>query len=444
MGKLNTSKYDFVKVRVWLGEHFYVLSRLQVSRLLTFAKVPSKDAVQIALELKRALIQEGQCDVKQPELEDRLFRIMQTFKYDNYFIDNFRMVCQFSQQRIPLIILISGTQCIGKSVIARYLATRLNLSTVHQTEIVYDLCCTIDPSLCAEQLFAMEFPSDQDRLLEYERRCKAVRHALDRDLTKAVQNGKHIIIEGLYIDHALYADLLDPIVPAPALTAVPVPAAAVVLPTAASSNSSSFSSFPQNAPVVFPSNHEEHCQHQHVSLSNTPSNRKAHSLSEDGGLGSDGINDEEIFSSSSSSSSSSSAQPLESCCAHHDSTSSPTALPYRPVVAAFLLTLPEVDHRLLFHSSTRATVVQAEAEQTWKNVQAFSKLLLDTTAPTHSPPPSPSPSLSSIPADNNALTIVRVPVDIRLLVNTVTVLQDKVLDSIKQAISQAESMAKTQ
>jgi hypothetical protein len=37
-----TSKYDFVKVKVWLGEnahHYYVLSRFLLSRMLTVTKV---------------------------------------------------------------------------------------------------------------------------------------------------------------------------------------------------------------------------------------------------------------------------------------------------------------------------------------------------------------------------------------------------------------------
>jgi len=36
------SKYDFIKVRVTLGEHFYVLSRFLVSRMLTLCKVMAK------------------------------------------------------------------------------------------------------------------------------------------------------------------------------------------------------------------------------------------------------------------------------------------------------------------------------------------------------------------------------------------------------------------
>jgi hypothetical protein len=39
------SKYDFVKVKVWLGEnleHYYILSRFLISRLLTMIKLPQQ------------------------------------------------------------------------------------------------------------------------------------------------------------------------------------------------------------------------------------------------------------------------------------------------------------------------------------------------------------------------------------------------------------------
>lgn len=79
--KRNQSKYDFVKVRVWVEDHFYVLSRYLVCRALVSTKVQgatlssilkrrrvsapsrsaacqinSKDAVQISLDLKRVRV----------------------------------------------------------------------------------------------------------------------------------------------------------------------------------------------------------------------------------------------------------------------------------------------------------------------------------------------------------------------------------------------------
>ena len=40
-----SSKYDFVKVKVWLGEHmehYYVLSRFLISRMLTVTRLPQQ------------------------------------------------------------------------------------------------------------------------------------------------------------------------------------------------------------------------------------------------------------------------------------------------------------------------------------------------------------------------------------------------------------------
>ena len=41
--KAPTSKYDYVKIKVWLGEnqeHYYILSRFLISRMLTVTRVP--------------------------------------------------------------------------------------------------------------------------------------------------------------------------------------------------------------------------------------------------------------------------------------------------------------------------------------------------------------------------------------------------------------------
>jgi hypothetical protein len=43
------SKYDFIKVRVTLGEHFYVFSRFLVSRMLTLCKVNLSGIINLCL-----------------------------------------------------------------------------------------------------------------------------------------------------------------------------------------------------------------------------------------------------------------------------------------------------------------------------------------------------------------------------------------------------------
>jgi len=67
-----SSKYDFVKVRVWLGDnadHYYVLSRFLLSRMLTVTKIPNHVAIKIALELKKLLVDNSLLDVSQSDLE---------------------------------------------------------------------------------------------------------------------------------------------------------------------------------------------------------------------------------------------------------------------------------------------------------------------------------------------------------------------------------------
>ena len=50
------SKYDMVKVKVLVEEHFYILSRYMISRTLKMIKVPDSDAVRIALHIKKDLV----------------------------------------------------------------------------------------------------------------------------------------------------------------------------------------------------------------------------------------------------------------------------------------------------------------------------------------------------------------------------------------------------
>jgi hypothetical protein len=53
--KKNYSKYDLVKIKVILEEHFYIFSRFLISRVLTLIKVKEKDSIRISLEVKKRL-----------------------------------------------------------------------------------------------------------------------------------------------------------------------------------------------------------------------------------------------------------------------------------------------------------------------------------------------------------------------------------------------------
>ncbi|XP_061980027.1 uncharacterized protein LOC133700499 isoform X1 [Populus nigra] len=203
-----SSKYDFVKVKVWLGEnadHCYVLSRFLLSRMLTVTKIPNHVAIKIALELKKLLIDNSLLDVSQSDLEANLFKLMERRGYGEEYINHYKMMTRFHYQRVPLVILVCGTACVGKSTIATQLAQRLNLPNVLQTDMVYELLRTsTDAPLASTPVWAREFSSSEELITEFCRECRIVRKGLAGDLKKAMKDGKPIIIEGIHLDPSIY------------------------------------------------------------------------------------------------------------------------------------------------------------------------------------------------------------------------------------------------
>ncbi|PPS14534.1 hypothetical protein GOBAR_AA06045 [Gossypium barbadense] len=184
-----SSKYDFVKVRVWLGDnadHYYVLSRFLLSRMLTVTKIPNHVAIKIALELKKLLIDNSLLDVAEStsrfiggcsfveRSNIHFVQLMERRGYGEEYINRYKMMTRFHHQRVPLVILVCGTACVGKSTIATQLAQRLNLPNVLQVYSLLILFC------------AVYFPG------------------LNGDLKKAMKDGKPIIIEGIHLDPSIY------------------------------------------------------------------------------------------------------------------------------------------------------------------------------------------------------------------------------------------------
>lgn len=203
-----SSKYDFVKVKVWLGDnadHYYVLSRFLLSRMLTVTKIPNHVALKIALELKKLLIDNSLLDVSQSDLEANLFKLMERRGYGQEYINRYKMMTRFHHQRVPLVILVCGTACVGKSTIATQLAQRLNLPNVLQTDMVYELLRTsTDAPLTSSPIWARDFSSSEELITEFCRECRIVRKGLAGDLKKAMKDGKPIIIEGMHVDPSIY------------------------------------------------------------------------------------------------------------------------------------------------------------------------------------------------------------------------------------------------
>ncbi|GJN30003.1 hypothetical protein PR202_gb18276 [Eleusine coracana subsp. coracana] len=169
-----TSKYDFVKVKVWLGEnadHYYaspdsssaecspsprcllppafLTLPTQVPNYNPIAplQIPNHVAIKIALELKKLLVDNSLLDVSQSDLEANLFK----------------------------------------------------------TDMVYELLRTsTDAPLTSVPVWARDFNSSEELITEFCRECRVVRKGLAGDLKKAMKDGKPIIIEGIHLDPSIY------------------------------------------------------------------------------------------------------------------------------------------------------------------------------------------------------------------------------------------------
>jgi len=173
----SVSKYDFVKVLVYLsGEHYYVLSRFLISRMLTATKVDYYHAVRIALDLKKRLVDCNELELTQKKLEKTLFNLMKEYGYNEEYTSLYKLISGFYRERIPMIILISGPRCVGKSTLATKLAERLNLPNIVKTDTVYDLMCSIF-NVSEEDREPIWYKNcSTDELLEkYEKDCKLVK-----------------------------------------------------------------------------------------------------------------------------------------------------------------------------------------------------------------------------------------------------------------------------
>ncbi|KAH6554651.1 hypothetical protein KP509_1Z317700 [Ceratopteris richardii] len=83
------------QVKVWLGDsanHYYVLSRFLVSRMLTVTKIPNHVAIKISLELKKLLVDNSLLDVSQSDLEANLFKLMERRGFGEEYINRYKMM----------------------------------------------------------------------------------------------------------------------------------------------------------------------------------------------------------------------------------------------------------------------------------------------------------------------------------------------------------------
>lgn len=92
----NDNVLDLVKIKVRLDEHFYIFSRFMISRMLTLSRVKKLDAIQIAKDIKKQLIDRNLLEINSNELEAIIFQTMDKFGYQNN-IQKYQMVSKYNQ-----------------------------------------------------------------------------------------------------------------------------------------------------------------------------------------------------------------------------------------------------------------------------------------------------------------------------------------------------------
>ena len=170
-------------------------------------QIKSSHALRISLELKKRLVDGHQLDCTQSTMERVIFNLMRTYNYGEEYVHLYSMMSRFHHERIPLLILIAGTGCVGKSPIARKLSEQLNLPAVLHMDVIYEISCEQEPIWCRSYAIGDD---DGGRLLEdYRRESQELRRCIEPEIRKCLDEGKSLIIEGIHLNYPIHGRWLE-------------------------------------------------------------------------------------------------------------------------------------------------------------------------------------------------------------------------------------------
>lgn len=227
-----SSKYDYVKIRVWLHHtpataqshnnipnndtvnHWYVLSRYVLSRLISSCTgLRSNVAVTIALQLKKNLVDNGQLDITQAELNEYITQLIQQYNSTQHdavqypqYVDQYNQLQQWQSAHICTIILIAGTYGCNKHMIGARLANKLNISNTIHTDTILALN---DAHSTALPVYLRRYSDTAELITTQQDICRAVYEQLLGELHKCSIDGRTVILVGSHIDIPLYEQYVD-------------------------------------------------------------------------------------------------------------------------------------------------------------------------------------------------------------------------------------------
>jgi len=173
---------------------------------------------KLTLQVKKHFVDGEQLCVTRAELLRVVKETMALHGYGDSHSVFLTVLTSFYEVRVPLVVLIGGTGCTGKTSLAQQLGTRLNCNTVVNTDYLIDLIDaaeelldTAQCPLCSLAAVATALPADEaDALVElclrnvWRHQCHRVQPALTAEVEKALVEGKVLVAEGTFLNLALY------------------------------------------------------------------------------------------------------------------------------------------------------------------------------------------------------------------------------------------------
>lgn len=197
--KQKISKYDLIKIKIIIGNHFFIFSRYILLNILQVIGLSKKISNQISYDLKKRLVELNLTEISLEDFQKNLFYIFNDCNLTDVFKEKYFMINKFYSKRIPLIILISGSVLIGKSKISNAISEKMNISNVLQTKIVSIVMSGLSKNYIFQPFWKFSDRSIEDCLGEYERQSKIIRKGCSLDIIKAFKEGKSVILEGSHI-----------------------------------------------------------------------------------------------------------------------------------------------------------------------------------------------------------------------------------------------------
>ena len=175
--------------------------------------IPKDAAAAGAVKVEEILQERGHMTVRRDALRLIVYRCLREH-FSRLAADRYMSWRRFKDAGMPLVLLIGGSPGSGKSTVAAELAYRLNIPRIQSTDMMREvirsyLTPQVAPTLQYSSFEAWrglavprndQAPEEEDRLVNgFLSQVSVMRPALQAAMERAVQEGEHLILEGVHV-----------------------------------------------------------------------------------------------------------------------------------------------------------------------------------------------------------------------------------------------------